>query len=359
MAGHQSDDGPAAGREGHPPRIGRREIASLILLEANVRNQHPNLLGIDHVGQTAQYLFYVMDPADDITGRPASSDAAYRPCTLNERLRSRPFSPDDCSRSARQLRGRVGPYSSGGHGASRRQAGELPLPGRGLETGRLRPAGAGRSPKFPRRHPKYMPPDGHMDARHDVYAAGLVSYEMLSGLPAESFPHLGQRASEVAKSPLLRGLNRLILRACQPDPKLRFADAQEMLGQWPAAQAAAAETEEARRPAPLRRRILLAMGCLLAAIVVPTIRFWPSPPPAADISFITQPFGARIYLDGKLLVQPDGTPYTTPCTVPGVPARSHRVSFQRADAADLDVGQIDMTAIREVTARWDTGAAAR
>ena len=121
---------------------------------------------------------------------------------------------------------------------------------------------------------------------------------------------------------MLRVLNRLILRACQPDPKQRFADAEEMLGQW-----AAAETEEPRHHARVRRRILLAIGCLLAAIVMAAVRFWPSQTPVVDVSFITEPFGATIYLDGKLLLQPNGTPYTTPCTVPGVPARSHRVSF--------------------------------
>ena len=38
---------------------------------------------------------------------------------------------------------------------------------------------------------KYMPPDGRMDMRADVYAAGLVIYEMLSGLPVDEFPRLG------------------------------------------------------------------------------------------------------------------------------------------------------------------------
>jgi serine/threonine protein kinase len=49
----------------------------------------------------------------------------------------------------------------------------------------------------------YMPPDGRMDARADVYAAGLVIYEMFTGMSAESFPRLGQRGKEIADDRVL------------------------------------------------------------------------------------------------------------------------------------------------------------
>jgi serine/threonine protein kinase len=48
-----------------------REIMSLTRLEANLGHRHPNLLSIHHVGKTAEHLFYVMDLADDVSGRPA------------------------------------------------------------------------------------------------------------------------------------------------------------------------------------------------------------------------------------------------------------------------------------------------
>ena len=170
-----------------------REIVSLVRLEANVRNQHPNLLGIHHVGQTAHYLFYVMDPADDITGSPASSDPGYRPRTLKERLRDGPLPPDDCFRYARQLLAGLACI----HKADMVHrdvkpanclfmGGDLKLADFGL----LAPASTQNSRLGTL---KYMPPDGQMDVRADVYAAGLVIYEMLTGLPPESFPHLGQR----------------------------------------------------------------------------------------------------------------------------------------------------------------------
>jgi hypothetical protein len=68
-----------------------------------------------------------------------------------------------------------------------------------------------------------------MDTRADVYAAGLVLYEMITRLPVDSFPHLGELAADVTADATLARLNRVVLRACQPDPRQRFADAAEML----------------------------------------------------------------------------------------------------------------------------------
>ncbi len=71
----------------------------------------------------------------------------------------------------------------------------------------------------------YMPPDGRMDARADVYAAGLTIYEMVTGLPATCFPSLGDHAEKFADDPILQRLNRLVLRACQTAPDARYENA--------------------------------------------------------------------------------------------------------------------------------------
>jgi serine/threonine protein kinase len=44
-----------------------REIAALVRLEANRRCRHPNLLTIQHIGETPEHLFYVMELADDLS----------------------------------------------------------------------------------------------------------------------------------------------------------------------------------------------------------------------------------------------------------------------------------------------------
>jgi hypothetical protein len=203
---------------------------------------------------------------------------------------------------------------------------------------------------------RYMPPDGRMDAKSDVYAAGLVIYQMLTGLPAESFPSLGARAREIAGNPLLQRLNRLSLRAAQRDPAKRFQDAGAMLAELEAS---------ASRRRRFGRRVLAWSACVaLAAVVVGAILWHTGPwwrgdavqataPTDVEVNFLTEPyFNATIYVDGELLVDAEGRPYTTPCTVPTVPTGEHQVVFKHAGYEDLDAGRIDFDTVREVNARW-------
>jgi eukaryotic-like serine/threonine-protein kinase len=374
-----------------------REINSLTRLEANSRCRHPNLLQIDHVGKTATHLFYVMDAADDISGEPASTKPDYRPATLQTVLQegkgdwsnSRaapgtdrrlvgpfrqigpvPFSPEVCLDYARQLL--AGLAMLHGAGMVHRDVkpanclfvgGQLKLADFGLLTAA---------------HPlisrvgtqKYMPPDGRMDMRADVYAAGLVIYEMLSGLPVEEFPRLGGQSRRIGDSPILASLLRLVLRACERESEKRPADARAML----------AEMTVPPRSNPQRRRqgLFVAIGAA-AALVIVSGSVWvyreraganfgqttkniapPSHKPAAtiapqlvDVSFVTDPLEANIYLDGELLRTPDGEPYTTPCTVNGLPARTCRVAFRVNDEPqwEADGGPYDLSRIHQIVSK--------
>jgi len=89
----------------------------------------------------------------------------------------------------------------------------------------------------------YLSPEqvasGAADARSDVYAAGILAYELLTGAP----PYSGETAisvayrhvtSRVPAPSLIAGevppeLDALVLRATDPDPAARFADAAAML----------------------------------------------------------------------------------------------------------------------------------
>jgi serine/threonine protein kinase len=341
-----------------------REIGGLTRLENGLPKGHPNLLEIHHVGKTPSHLFCIMDLADDVgwlsgavrdgavadgsildgSGEP-SYGSDYRPASLENRLAASPLSADECLELVRQLlAGLACLHAAGMVHRDVKPAnclfvhGEFKLADFGLVT-QADPAVSRLGTE------RYMPPDGVMDARADVYAAGLVVYEMLTGLPAESFPSLGDRARSIAADARLAMLNRLVLRACDPDPQKRFRDAQEML----------AEFEACLQPARVRshrRRWAVAAGVGLAAVVWLAVAWWPEEPPHVDVNFITRPFEASILLDDRPLLSPDGTPYRTPCSVPDLPGRAFRVAFRRDGLADLDAGTIDFAEVREVDAAW-------
>ena len=339
---------PRTGSNGRDPA--GREIASLTRLEANLGCRHPNLLVIHHICETAEHLFYVMDLADDLSGKADPSGPDYRPATLENLLAAGPLDAGDCERYARQLlAGLACLHEAGMAHRDVKPAnclflgGELKLADFGLLTA----AGLSASRLGTLR---YMPPDGCMDARADVYAAGLVIYEMLTGLGAERFPSLGQRAQAIAEDRRLARLNRLALRACDPDPSRRFRDAREMLTELTAAE---------RRPVKRRRRWPWLVAGILLGAALGLFLLWP--PKTVSVNFVSAPFEATIYVDGHLLRAPNGEPYHTPCTVSGLPAGRHHVVFQWDANSDpshlsgpdgkLDAGEIDITAKRQVTGR--------
>ncbi len=332
-----------------------REITSIGRLESNLQSEHPNLLTIHHVGKTSDHLFYVMDLADDASGRPgtnaceSASDTDYRPATLHSRLERGSLTPQECFDYARQLLGGLASLHEAGmvHRDVKPAnclflEGELKLADFGL----LTEADPGTSRVGTAR---YMPPDGRMDIRADVYAAGLVIYEMITGLSVESFPRLGDKSRAIIKDDLLGRLNRIVLGACQPEPEHRFADAGQMLG----------ELDQSRpRPAGRGGRFgrWWLVGAVALAVAVGIIRA-AFPPiavsdPTVEVNFISDPFGATIFLDETRLSTSAGAPYRTPCTVPNVPPQTRRVVFRHADRDDLDAGPIDFGVVREVEANW-------
>lgn len=323
-----------------------REITSLVRLEKNLLHRHESLLTIHHVGKTDDHLFYVMDLADDLLGRTSPGDD-YRAATLEAILERGPLDVDLCFRSAEALLdGLASLHAAGMVHRDVKPAnclfvcGSLKLADFGL----LAEAG----PQISRLGTQtYMPPDGRMDARADVYAAGLVIYEMVSGLPAERFPQLAARAMEVAAEPKLTALVQLALRACSAEPAARFRDAREMREDLCARRRAA----EAQPTLHSRSRLIPAALASLLLVAILVWAAWFMPPGRTHVNFITDPFEATVYLDGRLM-QRDGEPYRTPCTIDDLPTRPHHVEFRLEGYPPLDAGEQDFSEIRQIAARW-------
>jgi serine/threonine protein kinase len=336
-----------------------REIASLTRLGANFQLRHANLMTIHHAGKTDEHFFYIMDAADDLSGRRASTAADYRPANLHELLEQGPLSTDDCLQFARGLLAGLACLHEAGMVHRDVKPANCLLVG-----GQLKLADFGLLTHCDRQISRvgtqgYMPPDGHMNERADVYAAGLVIYEMLSGHPAREFPRLGEQARPVAADPGLAALNRLALKACERDPDKRFTDASEMLAELDRyfSQTTGRRVESRRmksRRMKSRRPAMVATVVAVAVLAVITMAFWPTEPERVRINFITHPFEATIYIDGKLQTHEDGTSYTTPCTITGLAAQPQPVMFRREGLPDLKIGEVDFRKTRQITGRWDT-----
>jgi serine/threonine protein kinase len=322
-----------------------REIASLTRLEANLGRQHPNLLCIHHVGKTANYLFYVMDPADDVGGGPASNAPDYRPATLQSRLEAGPLSAEVCRDYASQLlAGLASLHAAGMVHRDVKPAnclfvdGQLKLADFGLVT-EVQPLLSRVGTQ------KYMPPDGRMDMRADVYAAGLVIYEIISGLPVDDYPRLGRQASCVRNNPMLATLLRLVLHACERAPERRPADARAMLRELAMPGPTGQRSPRRRLFAAICAAAVFTVGALAARILLILHG------DVCDVSFVTEPYEARIYLDDVLQRDPQGNAYTTPCTVRNLPARTCRVAFEWAGLPRWDVGLYDLARTQQIVAR--------
>ena len=330
-----------------PRDVGAREIKSLVYLERICRLHHPSLMDIHHVGKTVddRFLYYTMDLADDARGASPSLEPTYKPATLKTRLASGPLTPEECLRCARRLlEGLAFLHSEGVVHRDVKPAnclfveGALKLADFGLLTEADRHTAWGGTLD-------YTPPDRRPGAPADVFAAGLVVYETVTGLPAESFPELGEQAGEVIDNPSLGALNRVVIRACHSDPQQSYRDAGEML----------TELESLIRPRRTRRDLAVWTGAWLLLVALAAGGLWMAYPRRVHVNFITEPYDAAIYLNGDLQLDERGVEYRTPCTIPNLSQRVYHVEFRREGSADYDAGEVDFARTRELDVRLNPG----
>lgn len=94
--------------------------------------------------------------------------------------------------------------------------------------------------------PRYMAPEyiksGRVQTQTDVFALGLIAYEMLAGQPAIQGNNPHQLLNAIVNRPIRpladlvpeldERLGNIIGKALEKDPNLRFSDGQEMLTAW-------------------------------------------------------------------------------------------------------------------------------
>jgi serine/threonine protein kinase len=74
----------------------------------------------------------------------------------------------------------------------------------------------------------YVAPEGPGKPQADVYALGMVLYEMLTGLEPKEYPRLPDDWADSLEREQFNELNQVVLKACEADPKRRYKTAEEM-----------------------------------------------------------------------------------------------------------------------------------
>lgn len=196
---------------------------------AKLDDRPDSLIEILHVGEykDGKYLFYTMPPADGIGGVGPEAKT-YNAISLGVRLRKEKMLslPESAEIAARIVTALQALHANKLLHRDVKPDNVLFLKGKavladiGLVTlDRTLPSCAGT--------PKYMEPGAAPSVCTDLYAAGKVLYEMISGKDASAFAEVGSRKGDKDIS-LYHPLNRICLRACG-ERRPRYKSASEML----------------------------------------------------------------------------------------------------------------------------------
>ena len=197
--------------------------------------KHPGLVPVLHVGRDdAEGRFhYVMEVADDESGRRDVEAAQYRPRTLDGELRrSGPL------RAAEVLKVGLGIGEALAYLHSQGLVHRDVKPGNILfidDRPKLADVGLVTAMAETGREVSqvgtlgYVPPEGVGTVQADVFALGKLLYVALTGQPAKGFPNLPTDVDHRPDATAIFALNDLLLRACDPDPGERFTTMAEFL----------------------------------------------------------------------------------------------------------------------------------
>jgi len=219
-------------RDGRPYE---REFQGILNIEPLSR-AHEGLVDILHVGrhEPAGYFYYVMELADDVGDHAlAKGDfsevmAHYQPHTLAYELKRIGRLPlAECVRLGLILSGALS------HLHQKRLIHRDIKPANVLYVGGVPKLGdiglvgeIGESGSYVGTQ-GYMPPEGPGTPQADVFSLGKVLYEASTGQDRLDFPSLPPVLEE-ATQPQAAELNEVVLKACAPNPRDRYATAEEM-----------------------------------------------------------------------------------------------------------------------------------
>lgn len=118
----------------------------------------------------------------------------------------------------------------------------------------------------------FIPPEGPNSPQADIYALGKLLYEASMGKDRQEFPEPFTQMEAAADAEELLELNAVILKACAPDPRERYATAEDMNADLALLQSG----RSVRRKHAVEQRLKLAtrVGAVAAVLALAALGAW-------------------------------------------------------------------------------------
>ena len=208
-------------------RAFQREFQGMSSFEP-ISRAHDGFVDILHVGRTRDYLYYIMELADDhMQGRDIDV-VRYEPRTLKSDLAQRKqLSASESIQLGLSLTEALAALHD--HGLAHRDIkpsniifidGTPKLADIGLVAATGQNSFVGTE--------GYVPPEGPGTPQADLYSLGKLLYEVSTGKDRLDFPEVDSQLSERPDKEGLLQLNHVLVKACANDPKKRYGSAAAM-----------------------------------------------------------------------------------------------------------------------------------
>jgi eukaryotic-like serine/threonine-protein kinase len=208
-------------------RAFQREFQGMSAFEP-ISRAHPGFVDILHVGRTPDYLYYIMELADDHVAGRKIDVAKYEPRTLKSDLeRRKHLSAAESIQLGLSLSDALGALHA--CGLTHRDIkpsniifidGVPKLADIGLVAATGQRSFVGTE--------GYVPPEGPGTPQADIFSLGKVIYEVSTGKDRLDFPEIDSQLSQRPDREQLLQLNDVLVKACANEPRKRYASVANM-----------------------------------------------------------------------------------------------------------------------------------
>jgi eukaryotic-like serine/threonine-protein kinase len=277
-------------------RAFQREFQGMSAFEP-ISRAHAGFVDILHVGRTPDYLYYIMELADDhVAGRKIDVDK-YQPRTLKSDLeRRKRLSAAESIQLGLSLSEALGALHA--CGLTHRDIkpsniifidGVPKLADIGLVAATGQRSFVGTE--------GYVPPEGPGTPQADIFSLGKVLYEVSTGKDRLDFPEIDTQLTQRPDRQQLLQLNDVLMKACANEPRKRYRSAANLQEDL-----AALNRGQLKIRKRTRRKLVWATVLVVLA-VAGALAIWfrehpgPTPNPRLQTTVRTDPPGALVFLD--------------------------------------------------------------